>query len=75
MDLNGTIFKVLQTLANANTRSILKAKSLQFEVCRFINTQSVLKIPFQISKTRENAKNVLKIIFSTVLAFSRDFAV
>ena len=46
---------------------------LQFEVCRLINTQSVLKIPFQIAKTRENAKIVLKIIFSTVLAFSRVF--
>ena len=35
--------------------------ALQFEVCRFINTQSVLKIPFQIAKTREKAQTVLKI--------------
>ena len=35
--------------------------------------QSVLKISFQISKTSENAKTVLKIIFSTVLSFSRIF--
>ena len=37
--------------------------SLQFEVCRFINTQSGLKIPFQIAKSFENDKNVVKIIF------------
>ena len=40
--------------------------TLQFEVCRFVDRQSVLKIPFQIAKTCENAKAVLKIIFSTV---------
>ena len=46
--------------------SMLEYNSLQFEVCRFINMQSVLKIPFQIAKSRENATTVLKIIFSTV---------
>ena len=31
----------------------LKVKaSLQFEVCRFINARSVLKIPFQIAKAQ-----------------------
>ena len=46
--------------------------TLQFEDCRFINRQIVLKIPFQMTskiifpeKTRENAKTVLKIFFST----------
>ena len=41
------------------------------------NRQIVLKILFQIDiskKLRENVKTVLKIIFSTVLAFSRDCA-
>ena len=54
--------------------------ALQFEVCRFINTQNVLKFPFQMSKKiiflkKKTVKTVLKIIFSTVLAFSRDFAI
>ena len=44
-------------------------ESLQFEVCRFIDMQSVLKIPFQIAKARENAETVLKVIFTTVTLY------